>query len=59
MFLQQTTFEKLVAKEEIALDYYTFTYRELPYFCLNDFKVVCCRFVVREKGLTQLVTRTS
>ena len=27
-----------------------FIYRDFPYFCIDDFKVVCCRFIVYRKG---------
>ena len=52
--LQQKTFENIVAKGEIAhniLGNNTFIYRYFLCFCLDIFKVVCCRFVVCGKGL--------
>ena len=69
MPLQQTTFKYIVTKEEIAqkgeispfatmfstqLNNYNFIYRKFPYFCLDVFKVVCCRFSVNGKGFNHL-----
>ena len=64
--LQQTTFlktlwqkEKLLKKSNISYCHnvftffsnYTFNYRDFPYYWVDAFKVVCCRFVVCGKGL--------
>ena len=62
-YLQQTTFENIMAKGEIAHDeqflhfpqcfqLYTFNSRDFPNFSsMCFFKVFCCRFVVGVKGL--------
>ena len=64
--LQQMAFENIVKKVEIAhfsfllspmfstvFNYCSFKFRrEFSKFCLNVFKVICCRFVVCGKGLS-------
>ena len=65
MCVQQTTFENIVTKGEIALNeqflllsqcfnfysYYTYNHRDFPYFLVDFFKVFCCRFAVCGKGV--------
>ena len=39
-----------VTKLSTLFRYYTFIYRDFLVFCLDDFKVICCIFVVCGKG---------
>ena len=61
-FNLQTIFENLVTEEKMLImrnvtlfstlfNNNAFKYRDYPYICIDVFKVVCCRFVVRGKGL--------
>ena len=60
--LQQTSFENIVTKQEIAHNeqfillqqcfQLSFIYRDCPHFCLDYFEVVCCRFAICGKSLT-------
>ena len=58
--LQQTTFENIGAKGEIAHDKHLFQndlfiYRDFSYIYLDGFNVVCCRYVVCGNGLNDVV----
>ena len=65
-YLQQTTLESIVEKGKRVIFYFatmfstsysfvTFIERDIPYFCLAVFKVVCCRFAVCGRGLMSYI----
>ena len=47
----QTTYDAFAAV--------TFDIRDFQYFCLDVFKVVCCRFIVFMKGTVPVASKTS
>ena len=49
--LQQTAFENIETKGEIAHNQQFSIHGDFPKFCLDIFKVVCCRFAVYGKAL--------